>query len=113
MIEFLNKDVVDRNHGWKRVPDTVENILDDMADFTLDPRFESYGDFVDRSPKWLNPETAEKYKGCASIFGNFLEYSHAFRLVTDDEEIIRRIEEAVARNKATVEYQEALERIGR
>lgn len=106
MIEYLN-DVTDPERPWAFIPDTEGNILDHLARYTLDPTFEGYGDFVNRSPGWTNETAAKKYKGCALISGNFLTFSHAFRLVTDDEGLISRISEAINRNKATPEYQAA------
>lgn len=110
MTEYLNK-VVSEDEPWKMVPDTAENILRDLERHTLDPVFEFYGDFVNREPAWLDVKTAAKYAGCASIFGNFLDYSHAFRLVTDDEDLISRISAAVAKNKARPEYAQARKKV--
>lgn len=110
MTIYLNK-VVSEAEPWKLVPDTEENILRDLEEHTLDPIFELYGNFVNPAPKWLEPSVAAKYAGCTSIFGNFLHYSHAFRLVTDDEALISRIAEAVEKNKARPEYQAAREKM--
>lgn len=106
MTEFINT-VVDPERPWSFIPDTEENILHDLEHYTLDPAFEDYGDFVNRSPEWLDEIHAEKYKGCTVISGNFLTLSHAFYLVTDDEGMISRISVAVERNKNTTEYQAA------
>lgn len=111
MTLFLNS-VWDPDRPWRPIPDTEENILDHLAKYTLDPIFERYGDFVNRNPHWVG-EAAEKYKGMTVIFGNFLYFSHAFRVVTDDEDLISRISEAVNRNKATPEYREARERLAK
>ena len=109
MTEYLNT-VTDKERPWSFVPDSEENILRDLERYTLDPVFEDYGGFVDRSPEWLSPEIAEKYKGCAEISGNFLTFSHAFRLVTDDAALISRLSAAIERNRNTAEYQAARER---
>ena len=105
MLRFLNETVINPREGWKWVPDTVENVLHDLATYTLDPRFEAYGDFVNRDPKWLDEDTANEFEGCASVFGNFLGFSHAFRFVTDDERILWLVEQAVSKNKARPDYQ--------
>lgn len=106
MTEYLNT-VTNPAVPWSFIDDTEENILQDLAAHILDPAFELYGDFVNPSPEWLNPENAAKYAGCTMIFGNFLDYTHAFRLVTDDASLIARISSAVQRNKSRPEYQEA------
>ena len=108
ITEYLNT-VVDDDRPWASKPDSKENILRHLAKYTLDPVFERYGDFVNLNPQWLRKEDAEKYHGCAFIFGNFLTFSHAFRLVTDDAALIARIQAAVNRNKATAEYKAAKE----
>lgn len=106
MTEYLNT-VTDPQHPWASIPDSEENILRHLEQYTLDPVFEDYGNFVNLNPEWLYPEAEKKYKGCTSIFGNFLTFSHAFRLVTNDPGLIQRITEAINRNKATPEYQAA------
>ena len=110
MTEYLNK-VVSDTEPWKMIPDSEENILRDLETYTLDPVFELYGNFVNPAPEWLNEKAAAKYAGCASIFGNFLGWSHAFRLVTDDEALISRITAAVEKNKARPEYQAAFDKM--
>lgn len=87
MTEYLNK-VVSDTEPWKMVPDTEENILRDLEEHTLDPVFEMYGNFVNPAPQWMDAITEAKYAGCAMIFGNFLDFSHAFRLVTDRKSVV-------------------------
>jgi len=90
---------------------TIEELKEILKNNTLDPVFEQYGNFVDRAPKWDNPESSKQFKGCASIFGNFLTLSHVFHIITDDEQIIGEIEALVAENKKRPEYQAAKVRI--
>lgn len=110
MTEYQNT-VINPAAPWSFIPDTEENILHDLGQYALDPIFELYGDFVNPAPEWLDPKAAAKYAGCASIFGNFLTHSHAFRLVTDDAGLISRISAAVKRNKARPEYQAAYKKM--
>lgn len=106
MLEILNK-VIDNEKPWLFVDDAIESILNDLEHYTLDPRFEEYGNFVNHNPQWIKPESYETYRGCTMIFGNFYSYSHAFRLITDDENIINQIEVAVNKNKQTKAYDQA------
>jgi hypothetical protein len=106
MLEILN-DVTHPDYPWSRIPDTIENIMKDLREYTLDPTFERYGNFINRNPVWVKPEIAEKYAGCTSIFGNFFSFSHAFRLVTDDEQLIVQFEQAVNENKQRESYRQA------
>lgn len=110
LTEYLNT-VTDPRRPWASIPDSEENIIRHLEQYTLDPVFEDCGNFVNPNPEWLYPEAAKKYEGCTSIFGNFLTFSHAFRLVTNDPGLIQRITEAINRNKATPEYQTAKARM--
>jgi hypothetical protein len=105
MLEMINK-VIDNEKPWLFVDDTIESILHDLEHYTLDPSFEKYGNFVNHNPQWTK-ETNGQYNGCTYIFGNFYTYSHAFRLITDDENIINMIETAVIKNKQTEAYKQA------
>ena len=102
--------VINPGKPWSFMEDTKENILKDLAVHTLDPVFEDYGNFV-YSPTWIDEEAAEKYKGMIAISGNFLTYSHAFRLLTDDKELIEELTTAIRKNQATEEYKQAKERL--
>jgi hypothetical protein len=87
-------------------PDSIETLLDAFSKYTLDPRFENYGDFVNLNPQWLNRVNAEKYAGCASIFGNFMNGHGVFNIITDDQELIAKIAALVNQNKQTPEYKQ-------
>lgn len=110
MTLYENK-VFDKDKPWLQVPDTEENILRDLECHTLNPIFEMYGDFVNRTPQWLTEELRQTRAGHTMISGNFLNYTHAFRVCTDDEGLIERLEAAIDRNKATAEYQAARARM--
>lgn len=110
MTLYENK-VSDEEKPWMEVPDTEENILRDLGRYTLDPIFEMHGDFVNRTPQWLTEELRQARAGHTVISGNFLNYSHAFRVCTDDEALIKRLEAAIERNKAAPEYQAARARM--
>ena len=94
----------DSNAPWIETRDTIERIARDLAEHTLDPVFEMHGDFCERSPEWLTKEAAEKYAGCVRFWGNFLEYAGVFDVITSDKEIIAKLSELIARNKATLKY---------
>lgn len=67
---------------------TLSDLYRLLETYTLDPVFERYGEFVNRTPCWIDGETARKYSGASVIAGNFLSYSHAFYLITDQEELM-------------------------
>ena len=89
---------------WLECPDTIEPNARDLVEHTLGPGFEHCGDFFDRSPEWLTKEAAEKYAGCVRFWGNFLDYAGVFDVITSDKEIIAKLSELIARNKATPKY---------
>lgn len=109
-MTIYQNQVINPEKLWSFMDDTKENILKDLAEYTLDPTFEDYGNFVYIST-WCDEESAEKYKGLTAISGNFLTYSHAFRLITDDVELIRELTEAIRRNQRTEEYKQAKVRL--
>jgi hypothetical protein len=89
-------------HGQQ--PDTIDQLIKVLNNHVLDPRFEDYGDFIDSNPEWVKQEYQEKYEGCTMFFGNFLEVSHVFRVITDEQNIIDRLTKAILANKQTDEY---------
>lgn len=84
MIIYENQ-VINPEKPWSFMDDTKENILKDLAEYTLDPVLEEYG--------------------------NFLQLSHAFSLLTDDEKFIKEITEAIRRNQETKKYKQAKVRL--
>lgn len=109
-MTIYQNQVINPEKPWSFMDDTKENILKDLVEYTLDPVFEEYGNFV-YMPTWCDKESEEKYKGLTAISGNFLTLSHAFRLLTDDEELIKELTEAIRRNQETEEYKQAKVRL--
>ena len=93
---------------WFEQPsDSIDNLKEVLKYYALDPKFEKHGNFVNRNPQWVTEDLKEKYKGCSTIFGNFLEISHIFSIITNDEKLLAEIEELVNENKKRPEYQDA------
>lgn len=105
-MTIYKNQVINPEKPWSFMDDTKENILKDLAEYILDPVFEEYGNFV-YMPTWCDEEAAEKYKGLTAISGNFLNLSHAFSLLTDDEELIKELTEAIRKNQETEKYKQA------
>lgn len=106
LTEYLNT-IPNPDSPWAEIQDSEANIIQHLRQYTLDPVFEYYGNFINPHPQWIRPEDTEKYAGCTMFFGNFLTFSHAFRLITNDPGLIERLADAINRNKATPEYQTA------
>lgn len=109
-MTIYENQVINPEKPWSFIDDTKENILKDLAEYTLDPVFEEYGNFV-YMPTWCDKEAADKYKGLTAISGNFLTLSHAFRLLTDDKQLIKELTEAIRKNQKTEEYKQARVRL--
>ncbi len=105
-MTIYKNQVINPEKPWSFMDDTKENILKDLAEYILDSVFEEYGNFV-YMPTWCDEEAAEKYKGLTAISGNFLNLSHAFSLLTDDEELIKELTEAIRKNQETEKYKQA------
>ena len=74
---------------------TLENIREKLEKYTL----EEFSSIV-INPTWTTKEAMEKYKNCASIFGNFKEYSNAFFLIhTDDKVLIAEFQKLFKENR--------------
>lgn len=93
--------------SWRREPDTIDRILQYLENYTLDPTFENYGNFVDSNPEWLAPEWARKYAGCTRFWGNFYSVSGVFDVITNDADVIRRLTTAIRRNQGSAAYASA------
>ena len=91
--------------GWEPI-ETLERLYPLFEQYTLDPIYEWYGNFVNRKPEWQRSEERQAYQGCTVISGRFLHYGNLFYIVTDEEELIQRFERLVADNKATQAYQD-------
>jgi len=85
-------------------PDSINELIQVLNNYSLDPTFEDYGNFVNNNPEWLKKEATEKYQGCTKFFGNFSPISHVFNIITDDAEIIEALTEAINNNKSTEDY---------
>ena len=68
--------------GWEPI-ETLERLYPLFEQYTLDPIYEWYGNFVNRKPEWQRSEERQAYQGCTVISGRFLHYGNFFYIVTD------------------------------
>lgn len=103
--------IISNGSKWYgQTPDTIEDLLKVLENEVLDPMYEDFGNFINLKPQWVKPEANEKYKNCVKIFGNFSTISHVFDIITDEQEIISKLHEAITNNKNTNRYKESKER---
>lgn len=89
-------------------PITEQNIMDILSQNTLDPRIEEFGGPIDRCPLFSERETSVENMGLVLIEGVFPSRRKWFRVLTDDEALIARLDAAMQENMATSSYREAL-----
>lgn len=82
--------------------DGIDRLIDLLEREPLNPKFEHYGFFLEpiRQPcEW------SKLSGDGVFFaGNFLNYSHAFAIESDEPDVIDRIASAIAKNVKSDAY---------
>lgn len=93
--------MVEINYGAK----DIEDFISKLQKYVLDPTFENYGNFIYKNPKFpKSPELTEHYKGWFNLFGNFLDYSNAFSIYTNDEKLANRLRRLIRKNQKTEAY---------
>lgn len=93
--------MIEISYGAKNIDEFIEK----LQKYTLDPRFEKYGNFIGKNLKFPeSPEMTEKYKGWYSLFGNFYDYSNAFSIMTDDEKLAKKLRRLIRKNQRSEKY---------
>ena len=93
--------MIEIRYGAKDIGEFMEK----LKKYTLDPRFEQYGNFMVKNPKFpKNPEMTKKYKGWYSLFGNFYDYSNAFSILFFDDTLARKIRRLIRKNQNSEAY---------
>ena len=93
--------MIEINYGAENIDDFIEK----LKKYTLDPRFEQYGNFMVKNPKFpKNPEMTEKYRGWYSLFGNFYDYSNAFSILINDEKLVKKLRRLIRKNQNSEAY---------
>ena len=61
--------------GWEPI-ETLERLYPLFEQYTLDPIYEWYGNFVNRKPEWQRSEERQAYQGCTVISGTTRPHRH-------------------------------------
>lgn len=89
-------------------PDTIETLLEILAQHPLRREFEQFGDFYQPVPHLCDQFGAHNHtselEGLANFFGNFLGLTHVFDVYTDDAELIEKLRAAIQANKSRSDY---------
>ena len=78
--------------------DTLDQLKERLRTETLDPMFEDYGCFAINVPS---------RPGFVQFWGNFLNLSAVFDVITDDADLCAELSSLIKNNMATVAYKEA------
>lgn len=96
----------------------IETLYERLQKYTLDPKFEDYGDFcykpyhftrddagkvIDNLDRPIYPDHPE----ALCFFGNFFDVSGVFKIDTDEPIVIEKLKALIAANKSTANYANA------
>lgn len=87
-------------------PDPVEVLLEMLSRHTLNPMFETHGNFIIEKPPTFIPDGPVEGT-IYGFFGNFYDVSHVFDLYTDETELIHKLITAIRKNQMSIAYLEA------
>jgi hypothetical protein len=73
-------------------PDTIEKLCEVLKNYPLDRTFEDYGNFIITDGV------------TTTFFGNFLNLSHVFNIITDEIEIIELLTGLILENRKRTDY---------
>ncbi len=91
-------------------PATINELIGKLKSYTIEDRF--FGKYKSRevdeegNREWiiLCPIDKDRKTGNYIFFGNFEEYSHVFRIETNDIKIIEKLKNAILSNKGWRKY---------
>lgn len=85
--------------------ENIEDFIEKLQKYTLDPTFEKYGNFIKKNPKFpKNHQMTKEYKGWYMLFGNFYDYSNAFSIYFFDDVLARKIRRLIKKNQNSEAY---------
>jgi len=95
------------SNGYRQSDNTeaaIAILLEVLAGHPLNRTFEMFGGFVERDARNLRGEWLEGLENAVSFFGNFLNLSHVFRIVSNDPAVVEHLAQAIASNRARADY---------
>jgi hypothetical protein len=93
--------------------DSIERLLEVLANVPLDRTFEKYGNFVTANPQHAVYLGEGEYKDTGPIFpgeemtrffGNFFGLSHVFNIDTSETETVKTLTAAIRANQQRADY---------
>ncbi len=88
-------------------PADLAALLEMLASYTLDPRFEEYGNFIDERAISCRDEQPLYPVGYVKFWGYFFTISHGFEVITNDPQVVAEITAAIRANQAAPAYADA------
>lgn len=80
-----------------QAPDPIEKLFERLEKYTLSPSLVPF----------MSDAAPDSGPGCMRFFGNFVEVSGGFSVVTDDEEMMKRFVIAIGSNMHTARFVKA------
>lgn len=101
-------EIISNGSKWfGEAPDTINDLIKVMGEHTLDPIYEKSGGIINAHPHWCSEKSAKKYNGCTIFSGNFIDISHVFYIVTDEQPVIAQLSKVILTNINSAAYKEA------
>lgn len=88
MIIYKNK-VTHPTKSWQFVEDSKENILNDLENYTLDPKYEKYGNYLYKLTFRKEKQNKNSIYNRNNIYIN---------VITDDENYINDLKTVISKN---------------
>jgi hypothetical protein len=88
-------------------PDSIDFLINERLNkYTIEERFFSFYEETtkEKGKTKVNFCPITEKETHVNFFGNFEEYSHVFRIDTDDPEIIKKLTQAIKNNKGWLKY---------
>ena len=81
-------------------PAQIDKLFERLENNTLDPSFYHMSLFQAHPWEPVLPlcPAKEQWRGAAHFWGNFMDYSHVYSIITRDEALITRLQQAIDRN---------------
>lgn len=94
---------------------TIDELMHVLSREPLDPKFERYGNFIERNPcagiqaksgEWIDGDPLFPGEDVTRFHGNFARVSHVFNIDTTDPTLIAKLTDAIRANQHTQAYLE-------
>lgn len=91
-------EIVSNGSKWYgQKPDNIEILLNVLTNYPLDKRIFN-GNYIYKYTTENTRKIGRKYLGCTCFHGNFYDISHVFQIITDEQDTIELLTNAINNN---------------